>query len=129
MAMVCLEIQGMQYTVYCLKHCFQVSYILNVQCDHCPLGKLHLIILQQAVCSAEVNKASRNITANCTAQICNKNQQHAPFFIDLIQLYCLRHVSNIQVLTLIRLAHAVLWYFLRVRISSPVDVRMCLILN
>jgi len=33
--------------------------------------------------------------------ICNKNQQNARFFInDLIQLHCLRHVSNSQVFNL-----------------------------
>ena len=34
-------------------------------------------------------------------KICNKNKQNAHFFInDLIQLYCLRHVSNNQVFIL-----------------------------
>jgi len=91
-ALICLEIQGTQYTTaYCLKHCFQVSYTLNVQCD-CPLGKLYLITLQQASCGAEVNKARRNISANYTAltaflQICNKNKKNSLFFNDLLQLY------------------------------------------
>ena len=45
--------------------------------------------------------------------ISKKNQQNAHFFInDLIQLYCLRHVSNNQVLVIRKTVQAALRYFI-----------------
>jgi len=45
--------------------------------------------------------------------VCNKNQQNAHLFFvnDLIQSYCLRHLSNNQVCILRKTVRAVLWYF------------------
>jgi hypothetical protein len=45
--------------------------------------------------------------------ICKKNQQHAHVFInDLIQLHCLRLVSNNQVFISRKSVHAALRYFI-----------------
>ena len=60
--------------------------------------------------------------------IIKTNKMHTFFINDLIQLYYLRHVSNNQVFISGILVHAVLWHFFScVRISSLVEVRMCLI--
>jgi hypothetical protein len=45
--------------------------------------------------------------------ICKKNQEDAEIFInDLIQLYCLRHVSNIQKFITKNTVQAALRYFI-----------------
>ena len=42
----------------------------------------------------------------------NTNQHNALFFNDLIQLYCLRHVSNIEVLILRKICTCIFFYVL-----------------
>ena len=59
----------------------------------------------------------------------DKNQQNTHFFItDLIQLYCLRHVSKNQVFLLRKTPTcSCMVFFSCIRIRSLVDVGMCLI--
>jgi len=61
----------------------------------------------------------------CT-YVCNKNQQNANSCInDLIQLYCLRHVSNNQVFILMKICIcSFMVVFSCIHINSLVDVRI-----
>ena len=59
-----------------------------------------------------------------------RNQRDVHFFFsnDLIQLYCLRHVSNNQVFIIKKSVQAALRYFIMHK-SSLVAYSMCLILR
>jgi len=54
-AMVCLEIQGTQYSAYCHKHCFQVSYMLS---SYAQSGTCHVIAVCCANCADHTAKVS-----------------------------------------------------------------------
>ena len=61
--------------------------------------------------------------------ICKKNQQNAHFVIhDLIQIYCLRHVSQNQVSILRKTCSSFMVFFSYIRVRSLVNVRMGLTL-
>ena len=66
-------------------------------------------------------------TRHIPCYVIRTNKLHTFFLNDLIQLYCLRHVSNIQVFILRKTCTCSFMSFIScIRISSLVDGRMCL---